>query len=123
MPDKIRGFMLLIHLSLGFGAAVVVLQVGRLGDAGQARYIIVMQLALMIALAVLSRLIAHYGLNWARWVCAMLWCVLLPFLMLALLPTLGRDPLTGGLLAAELLTQAGAVGLLFTGDAADWFGA
>jgi len=123
MPDKIRSFQAMIHVSLGFGAAAAVLQAGQLdlANGGDARFVIVVQLATMVALALLTHLITRQGWNWARWTCAILWCVGLPFLMLALMLAYRGDPLCGGLLGVQLLVQGAAVALLFTEDAGNWF--
>lgn len=123
MPDKIRNFLLLIYVSLGFGVTVSALQFAHMANSGGARFIIIVQAAAIAALAVLTHLIAHGGWNWARWVCTILWCVGLPFLMLALTMALRASPWSGGLLGAELLVQAGAMVMLFSEDASDWFGA
>ncbi|MBI3444617.1 MAG: hypothetical protein HY055_04505 [Magnetospirillum sp.] len=123
MPDKIRNFLLLIYVSLGFGVTVSALQFAHLANGGNAQFIIIVQATVMVALAVMTHLIAHGGWNWARWVCTISWCVGLPFLMLALTMALQVSPLSGGLLGAELLAQAGGIALLFSEDASDWFGA
>ena len=122
MPDKIRNFELLIYVSLGFGVTVSALQFAQMANGDNAQFIIIVQLAVIMALSVLTHLIAHRGWNWARWTCTILWCVGLPFAMLALTMAFRASPWSGGFLAAELLTQASAMAMLFTDDASDWFG-
>ncbi|EME68810.1 hypothetical protein H261_16705 [Paramagnetospirillum caucaseum] len=112
---------MMIYLSLGFGAAAAVLQVGRLAGDGDAGFIIAVQVAFTVALAFFTHLITHQGGHWARWACAILWCVGLPFLIMALMLAYRSDALCGGLLAAQILVQGAAVALLFTEDAGNWF--
>lgn len=121
MPDKIRGFQMMIHVSLGFGAAAVALQAGRLAEGGDAAFVIVVQLVVIATLGLLAHLIAHQGWNWARWACAILWCVGLPFLVMALALAYRSDPIAGGLLAMQALVQGWAVARLFGEDAGNWF--
>jgi hypothetical protein len=121
MPDKIRSFQLMIHASLGLGALAAALQVGRLADEGDAGFVIVVQLASMAALAFLTHVITHHGGSWSRWACAILWCVGLPFLMMAAMLAFRADMISGGLLGAQMLIQAAAVALLFTEEAGNWF--
>lgn len=121
MPDKIRSFQMMIHVSLGLGAAAAMLQVGQLADGGDARFVIAVQVAFTVLLVLFTHLITHRGGNLARWACAILWCVGLPFLMMALMLAYRSDALSGGLLGAQLLVQGVAVALLFTEDAGNWF--
>jgi hypothetical protein len=121
MPDKIRSFQLMIHASLGLGALASALQVGRLADEGNAGFIITVQLASMLALAFFTHLITHHGGGWCRWACAILWCVGLPFLMMAAMLAFRADMVSGGLLGAQMLVQGAAVALLFTEEAGNWF--
>lgn len=121
MPDRIRGFQTLIHVSLGLGAVASVLQFAQMDTNGDSGFVIAVQGTTMAALAFFTHLITHQGGHWARWSCAILWCVGLPFLMMALMLAYRADPLTGGLLAAQLLIQGTAVALLFTEDAGNWF--
>lgn len=112
---------MMIHVSLGFGAAAAALQVGRLADGGGAGFVIVVQLVATVALGLLAHLIAHQGWNWARWACAILWCVGLPFMGMALTLAYRSDAVAGGLLTAQALVQAWAVAQLFGEDAGNWF--
>ncbi|CUW37764.1 conserved membrane protein of unknown function [Magnetospirillum sp. XM-1] len=121
MPDRIRGFQTLIHVSLGLGAVASLLEVGQLDTNADASFVIVVQAATMAALAFFTHLITHHGGHWARWACAILWCVGLPFLMMALMLAYRADALVGGLLAAQALVQGAAIALLFTEDAGNWF--
>ena len=121
MPDKIRSFQMMIHVSLGLGAVGSVLQAGQLASNVDARFVIIVQLASMTALAFFTHLITHQGGNLARWACAILWCVGLPFLMMASMLAHRADVVIGGLLGAQMLIQGVAVALLFTEDAGNWF--
>ena len=121
MPDKIRSFPRMIYTSLGFGAAAAMLQVGQLANGGDAGFILVVQAASTLALMFFTHLITHRGGDWVRWACAILWCVGLPFLMMALMLAYRSDALCGGLLAAQVLVQGAAVARLFTEDAGNWF--
>lgn len=121
MPDKIRGFQMMVLISLAFGAGAMVLLAGQLAEGGHAGFIITVQLVLMGMMAPLGHMIAHRGWGWARWACAILWCVGLPFLLMAVMLAYRGDPLIGALLAAEVVLQGGAVGLLFTEDSGNWF--
>lgn len=121
MPDTIRGFQSLIHVSLGLGAVASLLQLGQMDGNGDAGFVVAVQAASMAALAFLTHLITHQGGNLARWACAILWCVGLPFLMMAAMLAYRADALIGGLLAAQMLVQGAAVAQLFGEDAGNWF--
>lgn len=121
MPDTIRGFQNLIHVSLGLGAVASLLQLGQMDGNGDAGFVVAVQAASMAALAFLTHLITHQGGNLARWACAILWCVGLPFLMMAAMLAYRADALIGGLLAAQMLVQGAAVAQLFGEDAGNWF--
>jgi len=121
MPDKIRSFQMMIHASLVFGVVAALLQLGQLSSGGDSAFILVVQAAFTLALLGFTHLLTHQGGNIARWACVILWCVGLPFLMMALLLAYRSDPLSGGLLAAQVLIQGAAVALLFTEDAGNWF--
>lgn len=121
MPDKIRTFQMMIHVSLGLGALAAALQVGRLADEGNSGFVIVVQLASMIALGFFTHLITHHGGGWSRWACAILWCVGLPFLMMAATLAFRADMIIGGLLGTQMLVQAAAIAMLFTEEAGNWF--
>lgn len=121
MPDTIRGFQSLIHVSLGLGAVASLLQLGQMDGNGDAGFVVAVQAASMAALAFLTHLITHQGGNPARWACAILWCVGLPFLMMAAMLAYRADALIGGLLAAQMLVQGAAVAQLFGEDAGNWF--
>ena len=122
MPDKIRSFHMAILVSLGFGAAALALQLGQLADGDDhADFVIVVQLVSTATLGLLSHLAARQGWNWARWTCAILWCVGLPFMVMALAIAYRSDETADGLLAVQTLVQAWAISLLFGEDAGNWF--
>ncbi|ARJ66320.1 hypothetical protein WV31_11935 [Magnetospirillum sp. ME-1] len=111
----------MIHVSLGFGAVASLLQFGQMDANGDSGFVIAVQATTMAALAFFTHLITHHGGHWVRWVCAILWCLGLPFLMMALMLAYRSDAVIGGLLAAQALIQGAAVALLFTEDAGNWF--
>jgi len=125
LPSNVAWFEKLMYLSLGIGAIVSLLQwnynVARADPFGGPALVLFVQMGVVAFMVLFIWLIARRHKNWARWVFLITGISGLPFYI----PTLGQllrdSPVAAILSVAQLLAEAVAFLLVFTGNARAWF--
>jgi hypothetical protein len=121
MPGNIVKFEMLMYVSLML--QIVTAVTNDSAFTPEHRALTMGALLFSIALTVfITWLIARRGVNWARWLLAILFVLSAPFLLLALAMGFSMDPVGCVLNAVQMSLQAIALVLVFSGDARDWFG-
>jgi hypothetical protein len=125
-PSNIVLFEQLWYLSLGIGVVQSIMQWQRLVDLAHAvgrggRYILLLQAIGFAVQVFFIWLIARRRKNWARWVWLILFVIGLPFSLPMLNRLLHGSPIGLILASAQILDQAVALYLVFTGNAREWF--
>jgi hypothetical protein len=121
MPSNVARFEQLMYLSLGIGVIVSVLQFSYLESQAGIGFILFVQAFVLALFLLFIWLIARRRANWARWTFLVIFLLgLIPY-MLNVVALLQRSPLSAGLNLIQLVLQALALYLIFTGNAVDWF--
>lgn len=121
MPSNVARFELLMYVSLVIGAVNSALQFQALTAQASPAFILGIQGFVFALFILLIWLIARKRQNWARWTFLVLFVIGLPFSVPQLLATLQTSPVSAGLSVVQIVMQAYALFLIFTGNAKDWF--
>lgn len=126
LPSNVAWFEVLMYASLGLGVIVSTLQwsqsVERASAMGLgAGFVLFVQASVVAFIVLFIWLIARRQKNWARWIFLILGVLGLPFSLWSAWRLLLAGLATGTLMFVQLLMQAAAVLLIFTGNARDWF--
>ena len=121
MPSNVARFEQLMYLSLGIGIIVSVLQFSYFQSQANVGFILFIQAFVLALFVLFIWLIARRRANWARWTFLVIFLLgLIPYVPNAI-ELLQRNPVSGGLNLVQLVLQAVALYLVFTGNAVDWF--
>jgi predicted membrane channel-forming protein YqfA (hemolysin III family) len=121
MPSNVARFEQLMYLSLGIGIIVSVLEFSYFQSQANVGFILFIQAFVLALFVLFIWLIARRRANWARWTFLVIFLLgLIPYVPNAI-ELLQRNPVSGGLNLVQLVLQAVALYLVFTGNAANWF--
>jgi hypothetical protein len=125
MPSNVARFEQLMYLSLGIGVIQSLLRwnqsVAQASAIGGAKFVFFGLIVTFAILVLIIWLIARRRRNWARWVMLVMFILGLPFSVRMLSRMLPAEPLSVALSSVQVLAQAIAFFLIFTGNARDWF--
>jgi protein-S-isoprenylcysteine O-methyltransferase Ste14 len=125
MPSNVRNFMLLAYLTLAIGIVTLVLhfdQINAMAAAkGMTNIVIAVDVIIFGLFAALIGAASFGAQNWARWVYAVLFAIGLPFAIFGMPTMFQRDVVQAVTGIIQMVLQAVAIFLVFTGNAKDWY--
>jgi hypothetical protein len=110
-----------MYLALGIGVILTAVAFPQLAASAGPRFVIAMEGGVVIVIGLLIWLVARQRQNWARWTFLALYLVGLPFYVPRFPAMVRENAVTAAASACQLLFQAIAFYLVFSGDASGWF--
>ena len=125
MPSNVAWFEQLMYGSLVVGVVLSVLtwtqNVAQARPFGGASFVLLVQVSVLAFMILFIWLTARRRKNWARWLLLIVFVLGFPLFFPALVKMLRFDPVVGTLNLTQVLAQAVALFVVFSGDARDWF--
>jgi len=121
MPRNVARFEQLMYVALGIGVLLTAIAFPELSATAGPGFVVAVEGGVVIVIGLLIWLVARQRQNWARWTFLVLYLVGLPFYVPRFPEMVRVNAISAAASACQLLFQAIAFYLVFTGDARDWF--